>query len=337
MRKWVDGDQTSFLDQVLASLRLEGASPGQRVIEGSPTGVIDPGGLLRAVRAQAAALQGRKDFVFQCRTPSLTSHAYASLKEVTPSADDLSRIGITEERHRSAAASPRAFLAAWMMSFPLTVSPEYFTRSATIFRMMKADPVAAQRFRAWRMGAGREEAQLVLEADTLQEALGVASAGVAEGAIVIGFTVRSCWDLQGPSHAIMGTVFHYRVVDLSSDIPRIFEVRSSVGGGSITGGLPDNLMACALWKQQTKAIEALLARPEIYGVIDMLGAAGAAERQLALLQTLNTSFAPSSLVIGLLHLGAMPYRFVQRYLPSAREGSRIGGRYVVKEPIMRGR
>lgn len=334
MWQWLGRNgQKSFLDQVLTSVRLAGVSSSRGVVMGSPLGEVDSAKLLAAVRTQATRMESPEEFVFQARTTSWCSHAYAALKDVTPKAEALAKIGVTAERFRSAAVSPRGFLAAWLMSFPLTARAEHFASNATVLRLMKADPTTAEDFRVWhvkRARGGDTQAARLLRADTLPQALGVATIDVAEGAVVLGFSARACWDLGGLSHVIIGTVFHYRIVDFDSGAPRVFEVRASVGGGSITGGLPDNLMAYHLWREQTATIEQLFARPELYQSLDELAAAPGAEQRLKVLGALPARFAKHSPALALLHLGAMSYRFFQRYFIPTKQGELIGGRYVVK-------
>jgi len=327
--------QTHFLDQALVSLRLRGAPSSRGAIIGSPAGEVDPAALLAAVRAQAATMRDPGGFVYQFRTTSWSSHAYVAFKDVTPSPEELARNGVAAARFRRAATSPRAFLAAWLLSVPMTARFEAMTDSGPVLRMMRFDPVVTQDFRAWHVvhskGAATQAATLLASGD-LRHGLVAPDIDVTEGGVVMSFSTRTCWDLRGLSHVVIGTLFHCRVVDLASGSPRVYEVRVSVGGGSVTGGLPDAVMASRLWSEQTATIERMLARPRLHDFLDELTSLPDAERRILALNAARARFARHPPWLVALSLAALPYRMIQRHLPSARRGERIAGRYVVKQP-----
>lgn len=335
MWQWLGlGRKTDFLDNVLASVRLHDSSPDDGVVVGSPPGELDPAALVSAVRTQAARMDDRREFVFQARLPSWNAHAYASMKDVTPTLEELRKCGVGEARYATAAASPRAFLASWLLSFPFTAKVEDLASSATVMRLMGADPIVAQDYRlskVTRRDDGSPEATLVLSAQNLPQALDAGSVPMVGGALVMGFTVRACWDLDGLSHAVIGTIFHYRVVDFEHALPRIHEVRASVGGGSVTGGLPDNMMAFYLWLEQTGTIERMLVDRRFYAFLDDLEAEQRTRRRLEMLDEARTRFSKKPAALAVLNPLMMPYRFVQRFMPSARQGEPVGGPYRIKE------
>jgi hypothetical protein len=306
---------------------LPGPGTSPRISTGSPGGQLDLPGL--AALIEEHPLRPGEERFYNLLSV-LWHHAYVAIANVTPSEETLFANKITPKQYEYVIRQPSDFVATWLFSFPQGATIEYAgTGSGSVFRLMQGDPVLVQSIQ--QAVIGPDTCRLIVDGGDPLAAFTTPTEVARDGETVgMSFVARTLYEPGGYSHGVTGSVSHVRVI-LPGAPSQVYEVRLGFGGGTITGGLPNRVMAQQIWSRQFRTISDMLARPDYYAFSEALAQAEGVDAKLAVVKRFEDVFKTNDRALAMLNRIGTALRWVQRY--SIVGTPVLGGRYVLKHQL----
>lgn len=332
----VKPSKNANLKAVLQSSKIQGPTKGsenQLVYTGCPE--IDPDPI--ALSKVSKNLGINKEYLFETDKTSLLEHRYLALKNITTDfSQPIQQLGAL--KFRQLICSPKLHLMEWLLSFPFGSAIEVLSvTDGAVARLMNSDPVKLSRVTTKQVDPEGSPAEVTTywDMDTIHEVFTSKPLFTPSGMVMTNFQAQTLVDLGGKSHMLPGTVNHGRVIDLESSQVSIMEYRLGMGGGSLNGGVLNNLVGYLTWQAQFSAMEQMHLHPEFWKFAADFCECTSPQELSTLLAQYKNKWSAKPQLIGFLNRLADPVRYTLTAYAHLRGVSREGSvqdKYFLKNP-----
>jgi hypothetical protein len=241
-------------------------------------------------------------------------------------------------KFRQLICSPKLHLMEWLLSFPFGSAIEVLSvTDGAVARLMNSDPVKLSRVTTKQVDPEGSPAEVTTywDMEDIHAVFTSKPTFTPSGMVMTYFQAQTLVDMGGKSHMLPGTVNHGRVIDLESSQVSIMEYRLGMGGGSLNGGVLNNLVGYLTWKAQFSAMEQMHLHPEFWKFAADFCECTSPQELSTLLAQYKNKWSAKPQLIGFLNRLADPVRYTLTAYAHLRGVSREGSvqdKYFLKNP-----